>query len=72
MSTKVGHCEILRELAKSPTGTVYKANDPQSHQAIALRVIQPDAWGDRVEALKTCVTVRTVLSWGQERRACQL
>jgi hypothetical protein len=30
MSTKIGHFEILSELAKSPTGLVYKANRPES------------------------------------------
>ena len=32
MPTKIGHFEILSELAKSPTGAVYKANDPESGQ----------------------------------------
>jgi serine/threonine protein kinase len=46
MSTKIGHFEILSELAKSATGTVYKANDPQSGQTIALKAIQLSAFGD--------------------------
>jgi serine/threonine protein kinase len=45
MSTKIGHFEILSELAKSATGTVYKANDPQSGQTIALKAIQLSAFG---------------------------
>jgi hypothetical protein len=69
MSTKVGHFEILGEQAKSPTGTVDKPTDPQSNQAIALKVIQLHAFGDRAETLTTCVTVRAVLSLGQEGRA---
>jgi len=67
MFTKVGHCEILSALAKSPTGTLYEENDSQSH-TIALKVIRRDAFG---EALNACVTVRAVLSSGQEGRACQ-
>ena len=30
MSTKIGHFEILSELSKSATGTVYKATDEQT------------------------------------------
>ncbi|MBZ5684612.1 MAG: PEGA domain-containing protein [Acidobacteriia bacterium] len=52
MSTKIGHFEILSELAKSPTGTVYKANDPESNQTIALKAIQLDAFGDSADALE--------------------
>ena len=52
MSTKIGHFEILSELAKSPTGTVYKANDPESNQTIALKAIQLSAFGDGAEALE--------------------
>jgi REP element-mobilizing transposase RayT len=69
MSRKVGHVEILSALAKSPAGTDDKLNHPQSNQAIARKVIQVDAFGDRAEALKTCVTARAVLSSGQEGRA---
>lgn len=46
MSTKIGHFEILSELAKSPTGVVYKANDPESGQTIALKAIQLNAFGE--------------------------
>src|SRR3984893_6554293 len=46
MSTKIGHFEILTELAKSATGTVYKANDPQSGQTVALKAIQLSAFGN--------------------------
>jgi serine/threonine protein kinase len=52
MSTKIGHFEILSELAKSPTGTVYKANDPESNQVIALKAIELDAFGEKAEALE--------------------
>jgi serine/threonine protein kinase len=52
MSTKIGHFEILSELAKSPTGTVYKANDPESNQTIALKAIELDAFGESADALE--------------------
>jgi hypothetical protein len=52
MSTKIGHFEILSELAKSPTGTVYKANDPESGQTVALKAIQLSAFGEHAEALE--------------------
>ena len=52
MSTKIGHFEILSELAKSPIGTVYKANDPESGQTIALKAIQLSAYGESAEALE--------------------
>jgi serine/threonine protein kinase len=52
MSTKIGHFEILSELSKSPTGTVYKANDPESGQTIALKAIQLSAFGEHAPALQ--------------------
>jgi serine/threonine protein kinase len=52
MSTKIGPFEILSELAKSPTGTVYKANDPETGQTIALKVIQLSAFGESASALE--------------------
>ncbi len=52
MSTKIGHFEILSELAKSPTGAVYKANDLESGQTIALKAIQLNAFGDNADALE--------------------
>ena len=52
MSTKIGHFEILSELAKSPTSAVYKANDPEGNQTIALKAIQLSAFGDGAEALE--------------------
>lgn len=52
MSTKIGHFEILSELAKSPTGAVYKANDPESGQTVALKAIQLSAFGDGATALE--------------------
>ena len=52
MSTKIGHFEILSELAKSPTGAVYKATDPESGQTVALKTIQMSAFGESAPALE--------------------
>ncbi len=52
MSTKIGHFEILSELAKSPTGAVYKANDPESGQTVALKAIQLSVFGEGAAALE--------------------
>ena len=52
MSMKIGHFELLSELAKSPTGTVYKANDPEGNQTIALKAIELDAFGENADALE--------------------
>ena len=52
MSTKIGHFEILSELAKSPTCAVYKANDTESGQTIALKAIQLSAFGEGATALE--------------------
>jgi eukaryotic-like serine/threonine-protein kinase len=52
MSTKIGPFEILSELAKSPTATVYKANDPESGQTVALKAIQLSVFGESAAALE--------------------
>ena len=52
MPTKIGHFEIQSELAKSPTSAVYKANDPESGQTIALKAIQLSAFGEHAPALE--------------------
>jgi serine/threonine protein kinase len=52
MPTKIGHFEILSELAKSHTSTVYKANDPESGQTIALKAIQLSAFGEHAAPLE--------------------
>ena len=52
MPTKIGQYEILSELSNSPTGTVYKANDPESGQTIALKAIQLSAFGESAAALE--------------------
>jgi eukaryotic-like serine/threonine-protein kinase len=59
MSTKIGHFEILSELAKSATGTVYKANDPQTSQTVALKVIQLSAFGERAGQLEKALLEET-------------
>jgi eukaryotic-like serine/threonine-protein kinase len=55
MSTKIGHFEILSELGKSATGAVYKANDSQSGQTVALKVVQLSAFGERAAELEQCL-----------------
>jgi serine/threonine protein kinase len=55
MSTKIGHFEILSELSKSATGTVYKASDPQTNQTVALKAIQLSAFGERAGELEKCL-----------------
>ena len=52
MPTTIGQFEILSELAKSPTGTVYKANDPESGQTVALKAIQLSAFGEQATAVE--------------------
>ncbi|HEX4783055.1 MAG TPA: PEGA domain-containing protein [Candidatus Sulfotelmatobacter sp.] len=52
MPTKIGHFEILSELSKSPTSAVYKANDPENGQTIALKAIQLQAFGEAASALE--------------------
>jgi serine/threonine-protein kinase len=55
MSTKIGHFEILSELSKSATGAVYKANDTQTSQTVALKAIQLSAFGERAADLEKCL-----------------
>jgi serine/threonine protein kinase len=50
--SKIGHFEILSELSKSATGTVYKANDPQTSQTVALKAIQLSAFGESAGELQ--------------------
>ncbi len=72
MSTKIGHFEILSELAKSPTGAVYKANDTESGQTIALKAIQLSAFGEGATALEQALlaeTERTKVSEQLQRHA---
>ncbi len=55
MSTKIGHFEILSELSKSATGSVYKANDEQANQTVALKAIQLSAFGEQASAVEKCL-----------------
>ena len=55
MTTKIGHFEILSELAKSATGAVYKANDAPTSQTVALKVIQLPAFGEYAAELEKCL-----------------
>jgi len=55
MSTKIGHFEILSELARSATGAVYKANDPQTSQTVALKAIKLAAFGEHAGELEKCL-----------------
>ncbi len=59
MPTKIGPFEILSELAKSSTSTVYKANDPQSGQTIALKAIQLSAFGEKARDLEKSLLEET-------------
>ena len=52
MPTKIGQYEIQSELAKSPTGTVYKATDSETGQTVALKAIQLSAFGEHAAALE--------------------
>jgi serine/threonine protein kinase len=52
MPTKLGQFDIQSELSKSPTGIVYKANDADSGQTIALKAIQLAAFGDQSSAVE--------------------
>jgi serine/threonine protein kinase len=49
MSTKIGRFEILGELAKSDSGCVYKASDPESGQTLALKTFRLDVFGEHAE-----------------------
>ncbi len=52
---KIGHFEILSELSKSATGMVYKANDPETSQTVALKAISLTAFGDQAAELQKCL-----------------
>jgi serine/threonine protein kinase len=55
MSTKIGHFEILSELSKSATGAVYKANEAETSQTVALKAIQLSVFGDSAAELEKCL-----------------
>jgi eukaryotic-like serine/threonine-protein kinase len=51
MSTNIGRFEILGELAKSESGCIYKASDPETGQTVALKTYQLDKFGEHGDAL---------------------
>src|SRR6478672_3713575 len=53
MSEKIGHFEIVSQIAQSPFATVYKAIDTDSQQSVALKVVRLDALKDRDGMMKT-------------------
>ncbi len=52
MSEKIGHFEIVSQIAQSPFATVYKAIDTDSQQSVALKVVRLDAVKDRGGLMK--------------------
>jgi serine/threonine-protein kinase len=51
MSNKIGHFEILSEIAHSDASSVYKASDTESKQTVALKVIRLASLGEQGPAL---------------------
>ena len=51
MPTKIGQFEVLSELSKSAHGLIYKANDSENGQTIALKAIQLSAFGEHAAEL---------------------
>lgn len=50
MST-IGRFEILDEISTSANGCVYKANDPESKQVVALKTLRLEVLGERAPAI---------------------
>jgi len=44
---KIGKYEVIRELGKGATGTVYEALDPFVNRHVAIKVVFPEALGDK-------------------------
>jgi eukaryotic-like serine/threonine-protein kinase len=53
MAEKIGRFEIVSQLAQSPFATVYKANDAEAQQTVALKVVSLDRATDRGALTKT-------------------
>jgi serine/threonine-protein kinase len=51
MPNRIGRFDILSEIANSPTGSVYKASDPESGQTVALKTLKLEVFGDHAAAL---------------------
>lgn len=47
MPNKIGRFDILSEITTSPTGSVYKASDPESGQTVALKTLKLEVFGDQ-------------------------
>lgn len=59
MPTKLGQFEIVSELSKSPTGIVYKANDPNGGQTVALKAIHLGAFGEQASSVEESLLQET-------------
>jgi eukaryotic-like serine/threonine-protein kinase len=53
MAEKIGRFEVVSQLAQSPFATVYKANDAEAQQTVALKVVSLDRVRDRSALTKT-------------------
>jgi serine/threonine-protein kinase len=53
MAEKIGRFEIVSQIAQSPFATVYKANDAEAQQTVALKVVSLDRATDRGALTKT-------------------
>jgi serine/threonine protein kinase len=51
MSNQIGRFEILSELSHSAVGFVYKANDSENSQTVALKVLNLEAMGEHVSEM---------------------
>src|SRR5947199_2450316 len=52
MPTKIGRLDILGQLARSSFATVYKAQDPETQQTLALKVVALNNLPDRDDLVK--------------------
>ena len=64
MSKKIGRFEILSEIQRGETISVYKASDPDARRMVALKTIRLDALGEQAQAF-----VDTILA---ETQACKI
>jgi len=53
MAEKISRFEVVSQLAQSPFATVYKANDAEAQQTVALKVVGLDRLTDRGALTKT-------------------
>src|ERR1700686_408365 len=51
MSNKIGRFEILSEIAQSDITSVYKANDPESGQTVALKTVKLEPLGEQAATM---------------------